>query len=318
MSTTISGDTGITFPDDSTQSKAVSQATPFAVTASAIAGAELQLPEATANGVNYVAVKAPNTLAANTTFTLPAADGTSGQVLQTNGSGALAFSEVSLTAGVSGILPVANGGTGASTLAANNVLLGNGTSALQAVAPGTTGNLLTSNGTTWTSAAAPSSFPLTLVNTTTISSSTSFYEQTNLGSFSDYMLFIYFLNCANGNPSGYLIQDNDTQRTWTETNGQRAFVANNSGTSWTVGTDLNNRVWLNSGNISYFYMTMTGFGTNTLRWRSEYQSTDDSGNYGYQQGKSESSSLGARTFKGFRITFPAAATTGIIQLYRRG
>jgi hypothetical protein len=132
------------------------------------------------------------------------------------------------------------------------------------------------------------------------------------------MLFIYFLNCANGNPSGYLIQDNDTQRTWTETNGQRAFVANNSGTSWTVGTDLNNRVWLNSGNISYFYMTMTGFGTNTLRWRSEYQSTDDSGNYGYQQGKSESSSLGARTFKGFRITFPAAATTGIIQLYRRG
>jgi hypothetical protein len=29
--------------------------------------------------------------------------------------------------------------------------LGNGTSALQAVAPGTTGNVLTSNGTTWQS-----------------------------------------------------------------------------------------------------------------------------------------------------------------------
>jgi hypothetical protein len=46
---------------------------------------------------------------------------------------------------------VANGGTGATTLTANNVLLGNGTSAVQVVAPGTTGNVLTSNGTTWQS-----------------------------------------------------------------------------------------------------------------------------------------------------------------------
>ena len=52
---------------------------------------------------------------------------------------------------------VADGGTGASTLAANNVLLGNGTSALQTVAPSTSGNVLTSNGTTWTSAAPSSS-----------------------------------------------------------------------------------------------------------------------------------------------------------------
>jgi hypothetical protein len=50
-------------------------------------------------------------------------------------------------------LTVADGGTGSSTLVANAVLLGNGTSALQTVAPSTTGNLLTSNGTTWTSAA---------------------------------------------------------------------------------------------------------------------------------------------------------------------
>jgi hypothetical protein len=51
----------------------------------------------------------------------------------------------------SGVLGVANGGTGASSIAANNVILGNGTSAVQVVAPGTSGNILTSNGTTWNS-----------------------------------------------------------------------------------------------------------------------------------------------------------------------
>lgn len=57
------------------------------------------------------------------------------------------------SAGLTGTLPVARGGTGAATLTANNVLLGNGTSALQVVAPSTSGNVLTSNGTTWTSSA---------------------------------------------------------------------------------------------------------------------------------------------------------------------
>lgn len=52
---------------------------------------------------------------------------------------------------------VAQGGTGATSLTANNVLLGNGTSAVQVVAPSTNGNLLTSNGTTWTSAAPAAS-----------------------------------------------------------------------------------------------------------------------------------------------------------------
>jgi len=56
-------------------------------------------------------------------------------------------------AGLSSTLAVGSGGTGATSLTANNVILGNGTSAVQTVAPGTSGNLLTSNGTTWTSAA---------------------------------------------------------------------------------------------------------------------------------------------------------------------
>jgi hypothetical protein len=59
-----------------------------------------------------------------------------------------------LTTGVTGTLPVANGGTGAATLTANNVVLGAGTSAVTFVAPGTTGNVLVSNGTNWTSGGA--------------------------------------------------------------------------------------------------------------------------------------------------------------------
>lgn len=68
---------------------------------------------------------------------------------------------VRLANDVTGTLPVANGGTGATSLAANNVILGNGTSAVQVVAPGTSGNVLTSNGTTWAST-APSSAGFTM------------------------------------------------------------------------------------------------------------------------------------------------------------
>jgi hypothetical protein len=63
---------------------------------------------------------------------------------------------VTITGGsITGItdLAVADGGTGSSSLTANAVLLGNDTSALQTVAPGTSGNVLTSNGTTWASTA---------------------------------------------------------------------------------------------------------------------------------------------------------------------
>jgi hypothetical protein len=61
-----------------------------------------------------VNLSGPNT-ASTVTFTLPSADGTANQALTTNGSGTLAFGTVSLTTGVTGTLPVANGGTGVTT-----------------------------------------------------------------------------------------------------------------------------------------------------------------------------------------------------------
>lgn len=82
-----------------------------------------------------------------------------GAVTATAGvTGAITSSNATITGGtITGItdITVADGGTGASSITANSVILGNGTSALSGnlVAPSTSGNVLTSNGTTWTSAA---------------------------------------------------------------------------------------------------------------------------------------------------------------------
>lgn len=72
-----------------------------AVAGTSSAGANLKLYEDTDNGTNFVALKAPDTLAADVTFTLPNADGTNGQVLQTNGSGVLSWASGGGGGGVS-------------------------------------------------------------------------------------------------------------------------------------------------------------------------------------------------------------------------
>lgn len=52
---------------------------------------ELRFGELAANGTNYVGFKAPDNIAANKTWTLPSADGVSGQLLSTNGSATLSW-----------------------------------------------------------------------------------------------------------------------------------------------------------------------------------------------------------------------------------
>ena len=61
------------------------------------------------------------------------------------------LAELAPGANTSGVLSPTNGGTGLATLTANNVILGNGTSTVQFVAPSTSGYMLVSNGTTWSS-----------------------------------------------------------------------------------------------------------------------------------------------------------------------
>lgn len=122
------------------------------------------VPPLTAGGVAYGTGSQAKVTAA----------GTAGQVLTSNGAGVPVFAAVaanvsSFSAGSTGLTPatattgavalagtlaVGNGGTSLATLTANNVIIGNGASAPLFVAPGTSGNVLLSNGTTWTSAAA--------------------------------------------------------------------------------------------------------------------------------------------------------------------
>lgn len=54
------------------------------------AGGQITMFEG-ASGANYVGFKAPDTLSANNVWTLPSTDGTSGQLIQTNGSDVLSF-----------------------------------------------------------------------------------------------------------------------------------------------------------------------------------------------------------------------------------
>ncbi|MBI3097827.1 MAG: tail fiber domain-containing protein [Planctomycetes bacterium] len=119
---------------------------------------ELRLGELTVNGTDYVAMRAAASMAAPVTYTWPGADGTSGQVLSTNGAGTLSWttaasgitslngltgatqtftndSNVTIsssgtthTLGWSGMLPVARGGTELGTTPTNGqLLIGNGT-----------------------------------------------------------------------------------------------------------------------------------------------------------------------------------------------
>jgi hypothetical protein len=96
---------------------------------------------------------------------LPVASGGTGATSSAGADFALkgANSDITSLSGLTTALSVAQGGTGATSLTANNVVVGNGTSAVGFVAPGTSGNVLTSNGSAWTSAAAAAFDPGTLM-----------------------------------------------------------------------------------------------------------------------------------------------------------
>lgn len=80
----------------------------------------------------------------------------------------------------SGTIAVGVGGTGIGALDNNSVILGNGSSAVKFVAPGTAGNVLVSDGTTWTSNTAPSSGALAAGNSSIIINNTNITANANI------------------------------------------------------------------------------------------------------------------------------------------
>lgn len=121
-----------------------------------------------------------------------------GDVTITHSANLLAFAGATSGYTFDVAIGVASGGTGSSSLTANNVLLGNGTSALQVVAPGTSGNVLTSNGTTWASAAAPATGGMTSLGTiTTTSGSTQSLTSLTLTSYKRLYLVVNGVSSSN-------------------------------------------------------------------------------------------------------------------------
>ena len=115
---------------------------------------------------------------------------------------------VSISGGsITGItdLAVADGGTGASSITANSVILGNGSSALSGnlVAPGASGNILTSNGTTWTSS-TPAGDAVTSVN-----SQTGAVVTTTVGNVGSIIVAMYVPGTHPGT-TGYSLSIGDT------------------------------------------------------------------------------------------------------------
>ncbi len=104
----FNGATGI-FSVDPIGGILVSESTPLSFNQSG----ELRFKELPANGSNYVGFKAPDNISTNKIFTLPNADGSSGYLLSTNGSGVLSWAAPSggggLTVGTSTITSGTNG-----------------------------------------------------------------------------------------------------------------------------------------------------------------------------------------------------------------
>jgi hypothetical protein len=63
------------------------------ISSSGVSAGSLSFFEASDNGTSSIAFRAPASLAGGTSYTLPAADGSNGDVLETNGSGVLSFAD---------------------------------------------------------------------------------------------------------------------------------------------------------------------------------------------------------------------------------
>jgi hypothetical protein len=107
------------------------------------------------NVTGNVTGTASNATVLQTARTIAISGNVTGTATSFDGSGNISIpvTAINVDAATAGTLAVARGGTGATTLNSEAVIIGNTTGAVKFVAPGTSGNVLTSNGTAWASQA---------------------------------------------------------------------------------------------------------------------------------------------------------------------
>ena len=183
-------------------------------------------------------------------------------VLVSNGTDIFVATNYLASLTLGSALPVASGGTGLATLTANNVILGNGTSTPSFVAPGASGNVLTSNGTTWASTAPPTTFTgtATLASGSTISDGTTAFS-------------IGYLNVPqNAQSSNYTLALTDTGKHVYSTNSgtQTITIPTNASVAFPVGaaiTIVNNgttSITISTTSITLYQAGSTNTGNRTL------------------------------------------------------
>ena len=218
----------------------------------------------------------PNTVA-TTNLTLPAADGSSGQALTTNGSGTLAFANIPLASAVSGTLPIANGGTGTTsttfanlttnvtgtlpianggtnstaTPTAGGIVYGTGTA--QAVtAAGTSGYFLQSNGASAPSWVAPSSSAMVLVASATASSSSEIVFTNLSSSYRVYMLEFDSLYISADYENLKMTVSTNNGSSYLSSGYMRSLVRTNSNINTVVGNG-------NAGDTIFYIGSIDGY-----------------------------------------------------------
>ena len=102
----------------------------------------LRLSETDANGSHYIALKAPDSVTANTILTLPDGAGTNGQALTTNGSGTLSWTTISASLSSASI----TGQTAETSIADDDLILISDTSASGALRKMTKANFVSGLG----------------------------------------------------------------------------------------------------------------------------------------------------------------------------